>query len=94
MSAELSTGLLLNQEIRNRRIKVSMLVISNSSKFFKKAVGKIIFKCNQGNEVKKIFDKLDKNKPTNKIILFSNGIDEVGDVVSEFKFEWSLKRKF
>ena len=94
MSAELSTGFLLNQEIRNRRIKVSMLVISNSSKFFKKAVGKIIFKCNQGNEVKKIFDKLDKNKPTNKIILFSNGIDEVGDVVSEFKFEWSLKRKF
>ena len=94
MSAELSTGLLLNREIRNRRIKVSMLVISNSSKFFKKAVGKIIFKCNQGNEVKKIFDKLDKNKPTNKIILFSNGIDEVGDVVSEFKFEWSLKRKF
>ena len=45
MSAELSTGLLLNQEIRNRKIKVSMLVISNSSKFFKKAVGKIIFKC-------------------------------------------------
>ena len=94
MSAELSTGLLLNQEIRNRKIKVSMLVISNSSKFFKKAVGKIIFKCNQGNEVKKIFDKLDKEKPTNKIVLFSNGIDEVGDVVSEFKFEWSLKRKF
>ena len=30
MSAELSTGLLLNQEIRNRRIKVSMLVISVS----------------------------------------------------------------
>ena len=94
MSAELSTGLLLNQEIRNRKIKVSMLVISNSSKFFKKAVGKIIFKCNQGHEVKKIFDKLDKDKPTNKIILFSNGIDEVGDIVSEFKFEWSIKRKF
>ena len=94
MSAELSTGLLLNREIRNRRIKVSMLVISNSSKFFKKAVGKIIFKCNQGNEVKKIFDKLDINKPTNKIVLFSKGIDEVGDIVSEFKFEWSLKRKF
>ena len=71
-----------------------MLVISNSSKFFKKAVGKIIFKCNQGNEVKKIFDKLDINKPTNKIVLFSKGIDEVGDIVSEFKFEWSLKRKF
>jgi hypothetical protein len=71
-----------------------MLVISNSSKFFKKAVGKIIFSCSQGNEVKNFFDKLDKNKPTNKIVLFSNGVDEAGDIVSEFKFEWSLKRKF
>ena len=33
------------------------------------------------------FDNLDEKNPTNKIIMFSQGIDEVGDVVSDFKFE-------
>ena len=29
-----------------------------------------------------------------KNYLFSKGIDEAGDIVSEFEFEWSLKRRF
>ena len=41
-----------------------------------------------------IFDNLNEKNPTNKIIMFSKGIDELGDVVSDFKFEWSFKRKF
>jgi hypothetical protein len=94
MAAELSTGMLVTKQINERKINVSMLVISNSSNFYKKAVGRINFYCEQGSEVKNIFDKLDKKNPTNKIILHSKGIDEAGDIVSEFKFEWSLKKKF
>ena len=94
MAAELSTGMLVTKQINERKINVSMLVISNSSNFYKKAVGRINFYCEQGSEVKNIFDKLDKKNPTNKIILKSKGIDEAGDIVSEFKFEWSLKKKF
>tara|TARA_B100001063_G_scaffold141167_1_gene131896 strand:- start:6525 stop:6968 length:444 start_codon:yes stop_codon:yes gene_type:complete len=94
MAAELSTGMLVTKQINERKINVSMLVISNSSNFYKKAVGRINFYCEQGSEVKNIFDKLDKKNPTNKIILQSKGIDEAGDIVSEFKFEWSLKKKF
>ncbi len=94
MAAELSTGMLVSKQINDRNINVSMLVISSSSNFYKKAVGRIKFNCIQGNELKNIFDKLDEKNPTNKITMFSRGIDEVGDVVSDFKFEWSFKRKF
>ena len=94
MAAELSTGMLVSKQINDRKINVSMLVISSSSNFYKKAVGRIKFNCIQGNELKNIFDKLDEKNPTNKITMFSRGIDEVGDIVSDFKFEWSFKRKF
>ena len=94
MAAELSTGMLVSKQINDRKINVSMLVISSSSNFYKKAVGRIKFNCVQGIELKNIFDNLDEKNPTNKIIMFSKGIDEVGDVVSDFKFEWSFKRKF
>ena len=94
MAAELSTGMLVSKQINDRKINVSMLVISSSSNFYKKAVGRVKFNCIQGNELKNIFDKLDEKNPTNKISMFSRGIDEVGDVVSDFKFEWSFKRKF
>ena len=94
MAAELSTGMLVSKQINDRKINVSMLVISSSSNFYKKAVGRIKFNCIQGNELKNIFDKLDEKNPANKITMFSRGIDEVGDVVSDFKFEWSFKRKF
>ena len=94
MAAELSTGMLVSKQISDRKINVSMLVTSSSSNFYKKAVGRIKFNCVQGNELKNIFDKLDEKNPTNKITMFSRGIDEVGDVVSDFKFEWSFKRKF
>tara|TARA_Y200000002_G_scaffold156931_1_gene129798 strand:- start:600 stop:1043 length:444 start_codon:yes stop_codon:yes gene_type:complete len=94
MAAELSTGMLVSKQINDRKINVSMLVISSSSNFYKKAVGRIKFNCIQGNELKNVFDKLDEKNPTNKITMFSRGIDELGDVVSDFKFEWSFKRKF
>ena len=41
MAAELSTGIPIIHEVNNRKIRVSMLVTSNSSKFYKKAVGRI-----------------------------------------------------
>ena len=36
MAAELTTGMLVTKEIRERNVNISMLVTSNSSKFLKK----------------------------------------------------------
>ena len=49
MAAELTTGSLLIKTINQSGHNVSMLVVENKSSFYKKATGKIIFQCNEGN---------------------------------------------
>ncbi len=91
MASELATGLPIIDFANKNRLKISMLVISNESKFLKKAKGLIRFECDQINSIKKTLSTLSTNKTTDKIKLTSTGYDESGDVVSEFIYEWSFK---
>ncbi len=91
MASELATGLPIIDFANKNRLKISMLVISNESKFLKKAKGLIRFECDQINSIKKTLPTLSTNKTTDKIKLTSTGYDESGDVVSEFVYEWSFK---
>tara|TARA_Y100000816_G_scaffold279702_1_gene252271 strand:+ start:972 stop:1415 length:444 start_codon:yes stop_codon:yes gene_type:complete len=91
MASELATGLAIIDYANKNKLKMSMLVISNESKFLKKAKGLIRFECDQVNSIKKTLSTLSKNKTTDKIKLTSTGYDESGDVVSEFIYEWSFK---
>tara|TARA_B100001248_G_scaffold27826_1_gene18223 strand:+ start:796 stop:1239 length:444 start_codon:yes stop_codon:yes gene_type:complete len=93
MASELATGLAIIDFANKNKLKISMLVISNESKFLKKAKGLIRFECDQVNTLKKTLSSLSKNKTTDKIKLKSTGYDESGDVVSEFIYEWSFKLK-
>ena len=93
MASELATGLAIIDFANKNKLKLSMLVISNESKFLKKAKGLIRFECDQVNVLKKTLSSLSKNKTTDKIKLKSTGYDESGDVVSEFIYEWSFKLK-
>ena len=93
MASELATGLAIIDFANKNKLKISMLVISNESKFLKKAKGLIRFECDQVNVLKKTLSTLSKNKTTDKIKLKSTGYDESGDVVSEFIYEWSFKLK-
>lgn len=93
MASELSTGLAIIDFANKNKLKLSMLVISNESKFLKKAKGLIRFECDQVKVLKKTLSSLSKNKTTDKIKLKSTGYDESGDVVSEFIYEWSFKLK-
>ena len=94
MASELTTGMLIIKEKDNFDFNISMLVVSNSSKFLKKAKGKIIFECNDVKIIKDSFQNLTINSPTTVIKLSSKGYDSIGDIVSEFNYEWSIKRKF
>ena len=67
---------------------------ASTAKFLKKARGKIIFECSDVKKIEDTFQHLTKDKPTAILNLNSKGYDEDGDLVSEFKYEWSLKRKF
>lgn len=93
MAAELSTGVLCMSKIKESNQKVSMLVVSMKAEFTKKAVGKIVFTCEQGKELDEILKKAIATKEAQVLNMKSIGIDEAGDKVSEFYFTWSFKAK-
>ena len=93
MAAEMSTGALVMQEIENSKRNVSMLVTHQESGFFKKATGKIVFTCSDGVQVKEAIEKSIVTGEGQVIVLSSKGVNENGVVVSDFKFQWSLKVK-
>ena len=91
MAAELSTGLLLMNEIARTKKSFSMLVLNNKANFSKKATGRISFNCNQGRQIKDCLNKAISLGTPQTIWLNSSGLDSKGDIVSKFSFEWSLK---
>ena len=92
MAAELTTGMLLTKSIQESNTNISMLLVGNKSNFYKKAVGKIKFICDQGENAKELIN-LTKKNITHKAWLKAKGFDETGDMVSEFDFEWSCKKR-
>ena len=92
MAAELTTGMLLTKSIQDSKANISMLLVSNKSSFHKKAVGKITFTCNEGETAKQLINSTIKNV-TSKAWFKAKGYDEQGDLVSEFDFEWSCKKR-
>jgi hypothetical protein len=92
MAAELTTGMLLTKSIQESNTNISMLLVGNKSNFYKKAIGKIKFICDQGETAKELIN-LTKKNITHKAWLKAKGFDETGDMVSEFDFEWSCKKR-
>lgn len=91
MAAEFSSGLMANAKIAKTGENISMLVLGMQSKFLKKAVGKIIFTCEDGENIDKAIKEAISTKEGVLINVKSIGIDEEGDVVSEFHFTWTFK---
>ena len=93
MAAELSTAIFLIKTIKINKVPISMLVLNNKANFKKKAKGVIIFRCDQGIKASQAIEEAIKTKNVLKILMKSIGIDDSGDVVSEFYFEWTIKAK-
>jgi len=93
MAAEMCTAVLVMKTIEKSNRKISMLVTHQESDFYKKAKGKIVFTCNEGDEITAIINKSIETKEGQTIILTSEGKNEEGIVVSKFQFEWSVKVK-
>jgi hypothetical protein len=93
MAAELTTGVLIMEAIQNSKRKVSMLVLNNRANFSKKARGKVLFECDEKQKLSKAMNQLIKTQKPQSILLTSKGIDQNGDIVSTFEFEWTLLLK-
>lgn len=93
MAAELSTGVLAFGNIYNRKPAVSMLVSKVEGEFFKKAIGKIVFTCNDGIIIAKAIEQTIATGEGVVVNCTSIGVNEQGEIVASFKFTWSLKSK-
>ncbi|MCK5846294.1 MAG: DUF4442 domain-containing protein [Bacteroidales bacterium] len=93
MAAELSTGVVAMEAVMKSSEKVSMLVFDMDAKFTKKARSKIVFTCNQVEEINNAVKETVETGEGVTINVKSIGIDIDGDVVSEFNFTWTFKRK-
>ena len=93
MAAELSTGALVMSYIKEGGTPVSMLVANNKATFLKKARGRIYFSCSDGALIKKAIEATLANGEGQTCWMKAEGKDAKGDVVSNFEFEWTVKRK-
>ncbi|MGB5361219.1 DUF4442 domain-containing protein [Eudoraea sp.] len=91
MAAELSTGIMVSSQIRERGESISMLVANNSANFSKKATGRITFTCKDGYKIKEALDQTIATGEGQTFWMKSVGINEDGIEVSTFNFEWTVK---
>lgn len=93
MAAELSTGVLVMQAIQAQDKPVSMLVVEAQSKFFKKATGRISFKCADGQIINDAVQKSIAENTSQIIDVPAKAYNSDNQLVSEFSFTWSVKLK-
>ncbi len=93
MAAELSTGALVMSAIQQSGKKISMLVAQNKATFTKKATGKIKFICEDGSVITSAIEKTLATGEGQTFWMKSVGINEEGQEVSVFEFEWTIKAK-
>lgn len=93
MSAELTTGTLVLQKIRNSKQPISMLVTQQKSTFLKKAKGKITFTCSDGKIIDHALQSTIESAEGQTFWMESVGKDEQNETVAIFNFEWSIKVK-
>lgn len=93
MAAELSTGALVIAGIKQSGKKISMLVASNRSTFTKKATGRINFTCQDGHLIDEAIKNTLATGEGQTFWMTSKGVNEKGEQVSVFEFEWTVKAK-
>lgn len=91
MAAEFAGGLMLVSKLEASGKSIASLVIKNEAKFTKKATGKIIFTCNEGEKIDQAIQTAIETNQPQAFTLTSLGTDQSGDAVAEFVFTWSIK---
>lgn len=93
MAAEVSTGLAAFSAVYKRDPPVSMLVIANEGKFYKKATDKILFTCIDIAAVHTAVEEACNTGQPRTITCHSVATNQAGEKVAEFYFTWSFKAK-
>lgn len=93
MAAEMSTGALALGHLYKRNLPVSMLVIKTEGEYFKKAVGRTTFFCEEGERIRKTIEEAVLSGEGKTIRAKSVGRNKTGEIITEFYITWSFKMK-
>lgn len=93
MAAELATGALVMAKIKASGKNISMLVARNEGIFLKKATGIIVFNCEDGFLIDEAIKKTITTGEGQTFWMQTTAKNEQGDIVSQMKFEWTIKLK-
>ena len=93
MAAEMSTGVLAMAHVYKREPAVSMLVLKVKGDFNKKAVGRTVFTCEDGQQIKQTIEDAIFSGEGKIITIKSYGRNAANEIVAEFDITWSFKAK-
>jgi hypothetical protein len=93
MAAEMSTGALAMAHLHRKTPAVSMLVIKVESEYFKKATGRTIFTCNDGQAMLTAIEESITTGEAGTLRAKSTGKNVTGETVAEFYITWSFKAR-
>lgn len=93
MAAEMSTGALALGHLYKRTPAVSMLVVKTEGEYFKKAIDKTTFVCEDGLQIKETIEDAIESGEGKTIRAKTIGKNKAGDLVAEFYITWSFKAR-
>jgi len=91
MAAELATGSLIINKIKNSGKDIAMLLVKNEASYFKKAIGRVTFQCNDGDLIDSVINEAIITGKGHTITLNVVGSNSKNEEVSRFSFTWSMK---
>ncbi len=93
MAAEMSTGLPALMFIRNAKLNCSMLVTDFRARYFKKAVGQIVFKFESVKTMQQAIAEAAADPLGRSYTAISRGYNADGDLVAEMEVQWSFRAR-
>jgi hypothetical protein len=93
MAGELTTGALGMAHIYKRKPAVSMLVLKVEASYFKKAVGRTSFTCEDGSVFRRTIEEAIATGEARTVEARTTGRNKEGEVVCEMLVTWSFKAK-
>ena len=91
MAAELSTGAIIINKIKESEKNIAMLLIKNEASYSKKATGRVSFECHEGDLIDAVIKEAIKTGKGQTVTLNVIGRNSNDEEVSEFKFTWSMR---
>lgn len=93
MAAEMSTGVLAIINIYKKDPPVSMLVTKMKAEYYKKAKGISYFTCTEGLEITNAVNNAIQTSEAQTISVKASGKNKNEELIAEFLFTWSFKKR-